>query len=236
MSLQYYLIPNNITSTPDDYMAVSINPESYSIEDVFDHMTREGSTITKAEALAGFEEVTQGIINLVQQGHAVNTPLVNISPGINGVFDGEDDQFDPDRHRVSINVTAGKRLHATAKDVDIEKISTRKRRPAPLHYFDSSSGTQDELVTSRSGARITGSLLKFNKEDPDQGIFFINTATNSATRVEAHMLKNKPSELIFTNPRLDPGTYRLEIRAAPKHTSEVRSGFLPGELTVTGSG
>jgi hypothetical protein len=88
--LQYYLVANHITPDPDDYMAVSINPESYSLEDIFDHMTREGSTITKAEALAGFEEVTQGILNLVEQGHSVNTPLVNISLGINGVFNGDD--------------------------------------------------------------------------------------------------------------------------------------------------
>lgn len=84
-----------MTPDSDDYMAVSSNPQSYTIDDVYDNMTREGSTITKAEALAVFEEIVQSIINLVRQGYAVNTPLVNISSGISGVFDSDDDNFIP---------------------------------------------------------------------------------------------------------------------------------------------
>ncbi|MDR8393622.1 DUF4469 domain-containing protein [Aliifodinibius sp. S!AR15-10] len=233
MSLQFYLTENKITENPDDYMAVSINPESYDIDEVYEHMTREGSTITKAEALAGFEEVMQGIINLVKRGYAVNTPLVNISPGIRGVFESEEDNFDTKRHEIKVNVNPGVRLQEVVEEIDVEKVASRKRRPTLAHYYDSSSDKKDETITPAGGARITGSLLKFDHEDPNQGIFFINMEDDTETRVKSQILRNMPAELIFLNPTLASGTYRLEVRSVVKNTTEIRTGILSEELTVS---
>ena len=108
MSLEYYLIPNHMTSDPDDYMAVSSNSDSYTMEDVYKQMTREGSTVTKAEALAVFEEITQAIAGILEEGHSIVTPLVNITSSVSGVFESEDDRFDPSRHEVRLNIGTGK--------------------------------------------------------------------------------------------------------------------------------
>lgn len=237
MPLEFYLVPNHITPDPDDYMAISRSPQSYSIEDVFDHMTREGSTITKAEALAVFEEITQGIINLVTQGNTVATPLVNIRPTISGVFNGDDDKFDRARHQVRINVSPGLRLRKSGGQITSQKIAAQERQPAPVHFFDNGSETQDEIITPGRGARITGSLLKFDEADQNQGIFFANEEDSSETRVDSPMLKNKPGELIFMNPELPAGTYRLEVRSSLNRTSsdELRTGMLHAGLSVAGS-
>ena len=232
MSLEFYLVPNHMTSDPDDYMAVSSNSQTYTIEDVYEHMTREGSTITKAEALAGFEEVTQSIINLVGQGYSVVTPLANYTSSIKGVFDSEDDTFDADRHQVRINLSTGIRMRKAAEEIPVEKVSVRERKPAPVHYHDNATETEDDVITVGRGARITGSLLKVDEEDTSQGIFFIHADDSTETRVEARLLKNKPGELIFINPDLPAGTYRLEVRSIINDTSELRKGILSDELTV----
>ena len=235
MPLEFYLTPNQLSQDSDDYMAISINPESYSIEDIYDHMTREGSTVTRAEALAGFEEVVQAILNVVMRGNSVVTPLVNISPGISGVFEDEDDSFDPERHQVRINVSPGKRLRDTATEIPTEKVEPRQRLPELQHYYDNTTETQDGEITPSGGARIRGSLLKFDEEDADQGIFFVNVDDGTETRVESGMLRNKPGELIFSNPQLDAGTYRLEVRSLLDGTTELRTGNLTEQLTVEGS-
>ncbi len=36
MPVQYYLMPNIITPDPDDYMAVTTNGRTYTIDDVYD--------------------------------------------------------------------------------------------------------------------------------------------------------------------------------------------------------
>lgn len=235
MSLEYYLIPNHITSNNGDYMAVTVNRENYTIEDVYDHMTREGSTLTKAEALASFEEMSRGIINIVGLGNSVSTPLVNFLPSIGGVFTGEEDLFDHERHRIRISVSAGSRLRAITEEIETQKVAPRERQPNLTHFFDNSTETNDQTITANGGARITGTLLKFDEDDENQGVFFINTADGSATRVDSRMLKNMPSELIFMNPDLDSGTYRLEVRTNLNGNNEVRVGALSEELTVSGS-
>lgn len=233
MSLKYYLVPNQMTEGPDDYMAVSSNTKSFSIEDVFDYMTRSGSTVTKAEALAVFEEITQGIFNIVQQGDSVVTPLVNIKSNISGVFQSDDDSFDSRRHQVRINVSAGLRLKEINGSIPTEKIPARERQPTPIHFIDDSSDTRDDVITPGGGARITGSLLKFDASDENQGVFFINMDDDSATRVES-MLRNKPGELIFVNPDLPAGSYELEVRSLLYGNTAIRTGTLSDDLTVNG--
>lgn len=234
MPLQFYLVPNHMTPAPDDYMAVSRSSHNYTIDDVFDHMTREGSSITKAEALAVFEEITQAIINLIKQGDTINTPLVNIGSSVSGVFNGDEDSFDSSRHQVRISVSPGVRLRKITGDIATQKIAASERKPTLVHYLDNASEVQDEVITPVYGARITGSLLKFDEEEADQGIFFVNVDDGTETKVESAMLKNKPGELIFMNPELDPGDYRLEVRSMITGTTQVRVGALSATLSVAG--
>lgn len=63
MALNYYLIPNHISNGADNFIAVSSNTETYTIEDVFDEIVHPGSSINKAEALATFEALTEGAIH-----------------------------------------------------------------------------------------------------------------------------------------------------------------------------
>ncbi|SMO65047.1 DNA-binding domain-containing protein [Fodinibius sediminis] len=232
MPLEFYLVPNRMTEDADNYIAISSNKETYYLEDIFDHMTREGSTITRAEALAGFEETVAGIMNLVEQGHSVVTPLVNISSSVYGVFDAEDDSFDDGRHGIRINLRPGKRLRDIEDDITIKKVRSRERKPVLRHYYDNGTETQDGMITPGAGARISGKLLKFDEEDSRQGVFFIDSRDSTQTRVDARMLRNMPGELIFNNPSLTAGTYRLEVRAMLEGISSIRTGVLDNELTV----
>lgn len=233
MSLEYYLLPNRLRPESDQYMAVSRSPKTHTLEDLLEHMVREGSTITKAEGLAVFEEILLGIAGLISKGDSLNSPLVNIRPAIRGVFEGADDRFDPDRHRIALNITAGRRLKEVLDQVPTTRITAKKRIPAPRHYHDHHSGTRDEVITPARGARLTGTLLKFDESDQNQGIFFINLDEETETRVDSPILKNKPGELIFLNPALPPGYYRLEVRSKPRYVPEVRTGRLDKELSVT---
>ncbi len=51
MPLHFHVIPNHLHPNGKNFMAVSSNTENYTLDDVFDRMVREGSTITKDEAL-----------------------------------------------------------------------------------------------------------------------------------------------------------------------------------------
>lgn len=216
-------------------MAVSSNSNNRTMDDVFKRMTREGSTITKAEALAVYEEITQIIYDFLTEGDSVTTPLVNLRSTVSGRFEGPEDNFDPSRHQVRVQSSPGNRIRGAADEISAEKIDATERQPAPKHYHDHGSEEQDQVITPGDGARITGSLLKFDEEDEDQGIFFINVDDGTITRTNGSILKNKPGELIFVNPDLPAGTYRLEVRSNVEYSSNIRTGVLSDELSVAGS-
>lgn len=232
MALEYHLIPNHIKPESDHYLAISKHSKSATLDDLFDGITREGSTITKAEALAVFEEITQRITEFVQEGYSVKTPLVNIRSDVKGKFVDDEDNFDPGRHKVKINVTAGKRLRAISSDIKPVKIFSQKPLPKPLSYYDQMSDTTNNIVTPGDAAKLTGLRLKFDEDDPEQGVYFINKDTREETKVERSMLTNMPSELIFMNPDLPSGTYLLEIRSIVYNTGHVRTGRLSKQLRV----
>ena len=224
---------NVITPDPDDYMAVTINGKTYTLEDVYDLMTHEGSTITKAEALAAFEEIVKAIIRLVNDGNSVTTSLVNISARIVGVFNGEDDRFDASRHQVKLRVQPGTRLRDIESSIKTEKAQPKERLPVLLHYEDNATESKDSVATAGGGARLTGNLLKFDEKDTKQGIFFINTADNSEVQVKSKLLRNKPGELIFMNPALAAGTYRVEVRTIFANAKGIKKGTLADVVTVS---
>lgn len=233
MPLQYYLMPNVITPDPDDYMAVTTNTRTLTLEDVYDQMTHEGSTVTKAEALAAWEEMTRGIIKLAGDGNSIVTPLVNISASIVGVFTGEDDRFDTARHQVKLRVQPGSRLQEAESTIKTEKVQPKERLPVLLHYEDNTTESKDSVATANGGARITGSLLRFDESDPKQGVFFIDVNKGTETKVSGKLLRNKPGELIFMNPKLPAGAYRVEVRALLRNNKSLLTGTLPDVVTVS---
>ena len=84
---------------------------------------------------------------------------------------------------------------------------------------------------------MTGTKLRVVGDKPGVGIFFRETATNTATKVdEADIVVNNPSELMIIIPALPAGTYQLEITTqystGNKLLKEVRSAVFDRPLTV----
>lgn len=195
--------------------------------------TNRGSTVTIAEFRSAFEEITYATEQLLAEGGgSIKTPLFNITVRIVGVFNGDDDIFDPARHQVKIRLTPGTRLREMEKKIKVRKVVVDKPRPILQHVYDNNSESQDEVITSGGGMRIAGSLLKFDEGDPNQGIFFIHS-TGTETKVTNQLLRNKPGELIFIVPSgLEAGNYTLEVRSTLKGNKEIRKGAFPEDLTV----
>lgn len=231
MPLKYALFENHLTSDPNDYMAKVQTLGTKSLEDVIDVMINRGSTVTKADALSVLEEYSAALEQCLRDGHSVNTPLFNISPSIRGVFYGKDDPFTPSRHRLRINMTPGVRLRQLEEQIQLERVSPVHPTPDLEDFEDVTSETRNATVTPGGLARLRGSRLKYEPNDPAQGIFFIGS-TGTETRVD-NIVRNKPGELNFLIPdTLAAGTYTLQVRAKLEGVNDVRSGALLGTLQV----
>ena len=232
MAIKYALFENNLTSDPDDYMAVVQDQTSRSKEDLIDEMIGRGSTVTKAEALSVLEEFEAAVERALEAGDSINTPLFRISASIQGVFYG-DDSFDRSKHYVKLNVNPGSRIGEIAAKIGVEKVEATSPQPSLNSFKDIATDTTNETITSGGVGEITGSRLKINTEEAEQGIYLIAT-DGTATKAET-LIRNKPSNLIFMIPAgLASGEYRLEVRNIPHGNKTLKAGSLANPLTITG--
>lgn len=229
----FALFENPVTPDPNDRIALISNQKTFSLEDLLLRATNRGSTVTIAEFHSAFEEITYATEQLLAEGGgSIKTPLFNLTVRIVGVFNGDEDNFDPSRHQVKIRLTPGIRLREMEKKIKLRKVAADKPRPILQHVYDHTSESQDEIITSGGGMRITGSLLKFDEADVNQGVFFIHS-NGTETRVAGRLLRNKPGELIFIAPQsLASGNYTIEVRSIIKGNKEIRKGTFTDDLTV----
>ncbi|MBR8537737.1 DUF4469 domain-containing protein [Carboxylicivirga sediminis] len=231
MPLKYGLRPNTLSTKGGNYIAVVGGNETYTTERIVEMMIQKGSTVTKAEALAVIEEYHSAVEQLVSEGAIVHTDLFTVSSGIAGNFDNITDSFDSQKHQVKLHFKAGERLIKARQRIRLKKKILNHRAPFLKQFTDLSTNATDASFTPGQPARIKGTLLKFDAQDPAQGIYLI-AEDRSETKVEILIL-NKPSELMFIMPdELRKGNYKLEVRAIVHRAKTIRTGSLQRPLVA----
>ena len=234
--LKYALRENLLTAAPDDFMAQVQDVRSYTLDEIIDAMMQKGSTLTRADVAAVLQIYDEVCASLIADGSALNTPLMNTSLSISGVFNGANDSFDKKRHTVNLNITAGTALKAALGKIKCEKTGTASTDPYITEVKDVVSGTVNAELTKGGVVQITGSRLKFDQKDAVQGIFFV-PETEAPVRA-AVIAENKPARLMAIIPAdLEAGTYYIEVRTKMdtkgKTLKTLKTGKFNKPLTVT---
>jgi hypothetical protein len=231
MPIHYVLLENPQADDLQTYQAAVQPVSTAELEDVIDRMVKTAVPVSRSELLAVLEGFFAAIERMVLEGRHVNTPLANFQASIAGLFDSPDDCYDPRRHQVVATVSPGERFRRTIRrQARVAKEDASSVEPHPVQLLDVSSGECNDLLTPGGIGRLAGHQLKFNPDDPEQGIFFV-AADGGTSRVE-FVGKNMPAELRFLIPALEPGEYRLQVRAIVYGCGGVRSGTLKSPLTV----
>ena len=235
--LKYALRENLLTPEPNDYMAQVTDSQSYNLEKIIDKMIERGSTLTKADITATMQIYTETICSLLEEGFQINTPLINTSMSISGVFDGATDSFDSSRHNVNINITPGTKLKETLSKVKTQKVEAASTDPFVTEVKDIVSGKVNESLTKGGILQAVGARLKFDNSDEAQGVFLV-PETGSAVRCGV-VAENKPARVMAMIPAdITAGTYYLEIRSkmdsSGKATKNLKVGRFNKALTITG--
>ena len=225
--LKYCLRENLLTPAPDDYMAQAADVRSYTLDEIIDLMMEKGSTLTRADVAATLQVYGEVVSAIIKDGSAVNTPLMNTSMSISGVFDGANDSFDKKQHTVNLNITAGTLLRDAVTKVKCEKTEGTSTDPYITEVTDIVTGTVNTTLTKGGVVQLVGARLKFDAKDTAQGIFFV-PETGEAVRA-AVIAENKPARLMAIIPAdLAAGTYYIEVR------TKILEGNKSGKTLKTG--
>ena len=236
--LKYALRENLLTAQTDDYMAQTVDARSYSGEEIVELMLKRGSTLTKADAAAAVELYNTVCAELVADGCNLNTPLMNTSLSIAGVFIGANDSFDPGRHAVRLNIAPGTLLREAATGVRVEKTQAASTDPYITAVRDVVSGELNGTLTAGGILEATGSRLKYDAADREQGLFLV-PASGAAVRCDV-VAENKPARLmVMVPPTVAAGPYHVEVRTkltdSGKTGKSLKVGRFGKELTVAGA-
>jgi len=236
MAINYALFENHLTSDPDDYAAQVRITGSADLEVLAQRMIDQGSTVTKPDILAVLEDTIKATESCLLDGYRVQLGgLCELFPRIKGVFNGITDTFDPSRHRVDVGANPGARVRRTVRvGATVTKAETIKPAPALLEYVDLGSGETNGKITSGNIGTINGHRLKFNPDQDDEGIYFVNIDTAAEVKLTA-IQKNKPGQLVFLTPTVPGGQYYLEVRTRFREPAELRTGRLDEILQSAGT-
>jgi nucleoid DNA-binding protein len=207
--MKYSLNEKLLTERPDDYSAIAHAVSSLDTEAVLQRIINKGTTVTKTDVLAVLNSFYEVVRDAHLEGHTVNLPLINTSFSISGVFDGPMDSFDPNRHKLNINVSKGTILRDAEKNVKTEKTNVQTPLPQIQEVKDSVTGKVNERITSGGVVEVRGYNLKIDGDNPKCGLWFVD---DSGAEVKAEtIIENKPTRIIAIIPTLKSGNWQVKV-------------------------
>ncbi|WP_428770600.1 DNA-binding domain-containing protein [Treponema sp. HNW] len=234
--LKYCLRENLLTPDENDYMAQAADVRSFSLDEIIDLMMQKGSTLTKADTKAVLQVYGEVVSALIEDGSAVNTPLMNTALSITGTFIGAADSFDKKRHNIKLNLTPGLLLKNALTKIKCEKTQSTDTNPYITEVTDIVSGKVNELLSAGGVVQLVGARLKFDPKDASQGIFFVPEA--GAEVRAAVIAENKPARLMAIIPAdLKAGNWYIEVRTkiigSSQKSKSLKTGRFDKPLTRT---
>ncbi len=231
MSIEFKLVRSGQLLDPDQYTARVI-ARTASMEQLVDRIMQHGSSVCRSDVISVLEDLTMTLENMLLEGWTILTPLANFRLTLQGVFDGRGAEFDPEKHRVTAQIIAGRQLRRAIRErVQVARQVEQQPEPLVVDYLDVASGAVHSTLTPGGEGLVTGKLIKFDAADAEQGIFFV-AADGTATRVTS-VAWNGVTKHIFQVPALPAGEYALQVRASFNGNGDVRTGELLDRLTVS---
>ena len=232
----YSLRDNPLTEDPNDKLAQLEGVRSFTKEEIIERILKRGNTMTRTDLLAAINAYAEEIAFITEEGNTVNTPLLNTSLSISGVFVNGEDSFDPRRHTLKVNAQAGTALKEAATKIKLNKVQGASAIPWITGVRDTLSAADDTTNALKAGSviELTGSRLKFDAADTEQGVFFVKDGAE--TRCEK-IIENKPSRVLALLPALlAAGEYTVEVRTRNNTngnpTKAVKKGAFERLVTV----
>jgi hypothetical protein len=137
--------------------------------------------------------------------------VFSVRPKIKGVFNKATEQFNPEKHKISFDFNQGLKLRREIANVSVEITGVSKVTFFIDEVVDIESESVNDLLTPKHNLRISGSRIKIDGENAENGVYFVNQETNERVKVSSKIPVNKPSELMVVIPALPAGSYKVEI-------------------------
>jgi hypothetical protein len=208
------LYKNLLTHNPNDYSARVVSEKSLSVKGICESAVARGGADVSAVTMEHsvnlwFKEMAYRLCD----GFAVKTPWFNAHPSIRGVFSNRDETFNPEKHNIFFSFHQGTQLRKELEAIEVEVIGEVEGSFHIGHVLDTTSGSENDILTPNMPLKIWGHKIKIEGDNPANGVYFVHQATKERIKVAQNsFVDNNPSEITVVTPNLPlGGTYQLEI-------------------------
>ena len=146
-------------------------------------------------------------------GASVNFGLGHFNLGVNGVFIGDNAQWDSTKHSLSVTVSPTAELREAVRAVKVNVRGMATSGTVINSVIDVASGEENTRLTPGGAVNLTGSKIKIAGDSPICGIVLTNEDTGVGTGIPMNTIAiNNPSKITFVVPTALPsGNYKLSI-------------------------
>ena len=231
-----YAFKDNIfTEDPNDKVAQFVGVKSYTRAEIIERAASHGNVTSKIDLEASWNAIADEIRKIHEEGGTISTELFSTSLSIQGVFTDATDSFDPKRHTVRVNATAGSLIKEAVKKIKLTKVKVNPAAPnlETVRDFFADENTAVDTVKIGSVMMISGARLKFDPTDEEQGVFLVGEKTVRLSRA----VENSASIVkVMIGADVSAGAYSVEVRTKLGSNSQatkiLKTGVFERQITI----
>jgi hypothetical protein len=221
--IKVFLYPNALTDEAHDYVARVKTERLLDITELCQSAAGRGGADISADAI--YHGMTLGLKEaawLLCDGFGINFGPFIAKPHITGVFHSPEEHFSPDKHKLTIKITASASLKKEAAETLIDVMGVAETGIHISEVIDVKSGEVNGEITPGYVLRIHGNKLKVEGNKPEVGVYFINISSKAETKVDpTDFVTNTPKEVLVMIPNLPHGDYQLKMVSQYTNTNRL---------------
>lgn len=229
--IKYFAQPNRLnTPNAPAYLPRAVRTGTVGQDQVLDFITQEGTTITRAEALAVFNGITKALGHFLSLGYHVNLPFADFRPTVQGRIDTQDPVAAGGNLAPAVRVKAGSAIRGVLSGVSVMAVD----KSAPSVTVFSFQNLRDQSTTALQASDlcvIRGQGLSFDPAQLADGVFFVSAADQSEHRADQYAHTGHRSATFKAPAQLTAGKYSIVVRTGTSKGKPL-SGSLQAPLDV----
>lgn len=226
-------IQNQLPMVKQRYVAHIADRQHIGFDEFVSTMASGRTTVTKTDIVANMQLFFEELAKELVKGASIKLPIGTFFISVSGTFDDIDQPFVYGDKEYGHDF----RLHfrpdrATEIAMARSIKSCREKhvdRTIPVLFMAHSVATDEELMASPGDfVYINGQHMKFDKNAPEQGVWFMN---GSDWRSGQYAAITPGFVIAQVPPGIEPGEYTLSVRTSP-NGKDIKEGRLPERLTI----
>ena len=216
------LYPNYLGKGDGAYVARAKAEVPLSIEDVCAAAKNRGGFTGQYEDLAGHARVFMNeVVYQLLDGFSVQLGgFCSLHTRITGTYHGSNDAISADKLHVAFRTL--RHLKELLLNVKIENEGIAGGGAYIDEILDVHTESLNSTLTPGNMVQILGHKIKVEGEEPECGVWFINQADQSRTKLHEHLGSNRSNELLGLIPPLAAGSYKVAVVTRFSHGTPLK--------------